>query len=42
MTSPAPLQGEHSFDVLSRFTGITRDRYEALCALNITGIGPPE
>lgn len=42
VTSPAPLQGEHSFDVLSRFTGITRDRYEALCALNITGIGPPE
>lgn len=42
VTSHAPLQGEHSFDVLSRLAGITRERYEELCALNITGIGPPE
>ena len=42
VTSHAPLQGEHAFDVLERFAGISRERYEELCALNITGIGPPE
>lgn len=42
VTRRAPLQGEHSFDVLNRYAGITRERYDALCARNITGVGPPE
>jgi crotonobetainyl-CoA:carnitine CoA-transferase CaiB-like acyl-CoA transferase len=42
VTRPAPLQGEHSFQVLERFTGMTAARYAELSQSNVTGIGPPE
>ena len=38
----APLLGEHSREVLSRFLGIDDAEYERLVALGITGSGPPD
>lgn len=39
--APAPLQGEHSYTVLSRFLGLSLDDYESLEAAGVTGGGPP-
>jgi crotonobetainyl-CoA:carnitine CoA-transferase CaiB-like acyl-CoA transferase len=39
---PAPLQGEHSAEVLERFLGIGRDEYEELVRKGVTGSGPPD
>lgn len=40
---PAPLHGEHSFEVFEEFLGMTRAEYEALEARGVTGKGdyPP-
>ena len=38
----APLQGEHSAEVLERFLGITRDEHEELVHKGVTGSGPPD
>lgn len=40
---PAPLHGEHSFEVFEEFLGMTRAEYEALEARGVTGRGdyPP-
>lgn len=39
VVSPAPLHGEHSFEVFERFLGMTRAEYEALEATGVTGAG---
>lgn len=39
---PAPLLGEHTFEVLSELLGTTRKEYDALVAAGISGMGPPE
>ncbi len=39
---PAPLLGEHSFEVLSQLLGMTREAYDALVDAGISGVGPPE
>ena len=40
---PAPLHGEHSFEVFEEFLGMTRAEYEALEVRGVTGRGdyPP-
>lgn len=38
--APAPMQGQHSFDVFETFLGMDRERYEALCERGISGKGP--
>lgn len=38
---PAPLQGEHSWEVFSAYLQMSREEYEHLVALGITGSGPP-
>jgi crotonobetainyl-CoA:carnitine CoA-transferase CaiB-like acyl-CoA transferase len=42
VSRPAPMLGEHSFEVLSGFLGVTREEYEALVADNLSGDGPPQ
>jgi benzylsuccinate CoA-transferase BbsF subunit len=42
VSRPAPMLGEHSFEVLSGFLGVTREEYEALVADNVSGDGPPQ
>jgi crotonobetainyl-CoA:carnitine CoA-transferase CaiB-like acyl-CoA transferase len=42
VTRPAPLQGEHTLEVLSRFLGTTREEYEELVRKGVTGSGPPD
>jgi len=37
---PAPLQGEHSFEVFSELVGMTEADYQALCEREISGTGP--
>ena len=37
----APLQGQHSLEVLQRLLGMSREKYETLVAQGISGIGPP-
>ncbi len=41
VTAAAPLHGEHSWEVLSRFLGISRREYDRLVEDGITGSGPP-
>ena len=41
VTSPSPLHGEHSFAVLNRILGVTRERFEELEQRGVTGMGPP-
>jgi crotonobetainyl-CoA:carnitine CoA-transferase CaiB-like acyl-CoA transferase len=40
-TMPAPLHGQHSWEVLSSLLDMSRDEYEALEAEGITGAGAP-
>jgi crotonobetainyl-CoA:carnitine CoA-transferase CaiB-like acyl-CoA transferase len=40
-TLPAPLHGQHSWQVLSALLGMSRDEYDALEADGITGSGAP-
>lgn len=42
ITRPAPMQGEHSREVLDRFLGIGDEEYERLVAKGVTGMGAPE
>lgn len=42
VTRPAPLQGEHTAEVLARFLGTTNDEYQALVAAGVSGSGPPD
>ncbi len=39
---PAPLHGEHSFEVLSELLGMSREDYDQLEAAGISGMGPPD
>lgn len=39
---PAPLLGEHTFEVLSELLGTSREEYDALVAAGVSGMGPPE
>jgi benzylsuccinate CoA-transferase BbsF subunit len=39
---PAPLLGQHSFEVFSELLGMTLDEYEALVDAGVSGTGPPE
>lgn len=39
---PAPLLGEHSFEVLSQLLGMTQEAYDGLVDAGISGMGPPE
>lgn len=39
---PAPLLGEHSFEVFSELLGMTREAYDELVDAGISGMGPPE
>ncbi|MFN8638071.1 MAG: CoA transferase [Dehalococcoidia bacterium] len=39
---PAPLQGEHTAEVLARFLGTTQAEYEELVRKGVTGSGPPD
>ena len=39
ITRPAPLQGQHSFEVFEEFIGMSRARYEELVKQGITGKG---
>ncbi len=39
VTRPAPMLGQHSFEVFERFLGMTRAEYEALVERGITGEG---
>ncbi len=41
VSRPAPLQGQHSFELFSEFLGMTEARYRELAARGITGIGQP-
>jgi crotonobetainyl-CoA:carnitine CoA-transferase CaiB-like acyl-CoA transferase len=38
---PAPTHGQHSWEVLSVYLGMTRDEYDAFVEDGITGEGPP-
>ena len=38
---PAPLLGQHSFEVFSELLGVTRDEYETLVDAGVSGTGPP-
>lgn len=38
---PAPLLGQHSFEVFSELLGMTRDEYETLVDTGVSGTGPP-
>ena len=42
VTRPAPLQGEHTAEVLARFLGTTSEEYEELVRKGVTGSGPPD
>ena len=42
MTRAAPLQGEHTAEVLARFLGTTAAEYEKLVREGVTGSGPPD
>jgi crotonobetainyl-CoA:carnitine CoA-transferase CaiB-like acyl-CoA transferase len=42
VTRPAPLQGEHTAEVLARFLGTSTAEYEALVRKGVTGSGPPD
>lgn len=42
VSCPAPLLGEHSFAVFERLLGMTRDTYETLLALGVTGTAPSQ
>lgn len=42
VTRSAPLQGEHTAEVLARFLGTTREEYEELVRKGVTGSGPPD
>lgn len=39
---PAPLHGEHSFEVFHELLGMTKTEYDDLVASGISGMGPPE
>ncbi|MFP6796250.1 MAG: CoA transferase [Pseudomonadales bacterium] len=39
VTRPAPLQGQHSFEVFEEFLGMPRQRYDELAERGITGKG---
>lgn len=39
---PAPLQGEHTLEVLAELLGTTPEEYEQLVAAGVSGGGPPE
>jgi crotonobetainyl-CoA:carnitine CoA-transferase CaiB-like acyl-CoA transferase len=41
VVTPAPLQGEHSWEVFHDLLGMTETEYERLVELGITGTGPP-
>jgi benzylsuccinate CoA-transferase BbsF subunit len=41
VSRPAPMLGEHSFEVLSTFLGVTPAEYDALVADNVSGDEPP-
>ena len=38
----APVQGQHSFEVFSELLGMSRERYEELVTMNVSGEGPPQ
>src|SRR4051794_26922045 len=38
---PAPLLGEHTFEVLSELLGTTKEEYEALVAAGVSGTEKP-
>lgn len=40
VTRAAPLQGQHSFEVFNRLTGMTESEYQRLVELGVTGRGP--
>ncbi|MCC6238231.1 MAG: CoA transferase [Dehalococcoidia bacterium] len=42
VTRPAPLQGQHTAEVLARFLGTTAEEYEELVRKGVTGSGPPD
>ena len=42
VSRPAPLQGEHSFEVFQEHLGMTETRYAALVHRGVTGKGPVE
>jgi crotonobetainyl-CoA:carnitine CoA-transferase CaiB-like acyl-CoA transferase len=42
VTRHAPLQGQHTAEVLARFLGATQEEYEALVRKGVTGSGPPD
>jgi len=39
VTRPAPMQGQHSFEVFEEFLRMPRQRYEELAEQGITGKG---
>ncbi len=41
VTRPAPLQGEHNYEVFAELLGMSEAEYQALAALGVTGVGPP-
>ena len=41
VVSSAPLQGEHSFEVLSELLGMSREEYDRLVEAGVSGMGPP-
>lgn len=41
VSRPAPLQGEHSWEVFSAFLGMSREEYDRLVEIGVTGSGPP-
>lgn len=42
VTRPAPTLGQHSFEVLSELLGVSRQEYQDLVELNVTGDSPPQ
>jgi crotonobetainyl-CoA:carnitine CoA-transferase CaiB-like acyl-CoA transferase len=42
VTRHAPLQGQHTHEVLARFLGTTQEEYEELVRKGVTGMGPPD
>ena len=42
VTRPAPLQGQHTAEVLARFLGTSAEEYEELVRKGVTGSGPPD
>ena len=42
ITRPAPMLGEHSFEVFSELLGVTEPEYDELVARGVSGDGPPD